>query len=406
MERERFNLAAGLSLTTLLCAAAWGAEWTVINLHPGPGGSSISQSVCNGQQAGVVTLAGSTTLHASLWRGSSGSWIDLNPSVSFQNSIAYATDEGQQVGFACPTGIKHAGVWSGSADSWIDLHPTGFDYSEAYALHAGQQVGYVSSGSTRASMWSGSAATWIDLHPAGALHSSATAVHSGRQGGIAQFGSRYHAGLWSGSASSWLDLNPANVYHGMVRSMDSAQQVGSFEYLSPSGDRACLWTGTPESFVDLHPAGASASIAFAVFGGVQAGFAVIGGMDHACLWTGTASSWVDLHPLLPPTFTSSVARGVWSNAKFTYVTGSGFNAQSGHDEAILWVKLPPCGADLNADTIVNEEDFSMFAGQYDILDCADSAMPADCPADLNGDNVVDDADFQVFVVAYNQFRCP
>jgi hypothetical protein len=43
---------------------------------------------------------------------------------------------------------------------------------------------------------------------------------------------------------------------------------------------------------------------------------------------------------------------------------------------------------------------------YDILDCADPAMPAECPADLDRSASVDDADFQRFVLAYNEVVCP
>ncbi len=65
-----------------------------------------------------------------------------------------------------------------------------------------------------------------------------------------------------------------------------------------------------------------------------------------------------------------------------------------------------CPADLNGDNQVDDADFVLFAGAYNILDCADPAMPAGCPADLNGDGVVDDADFVAFVAAYNELVCP
>jgi hypothetical protein len=65
-----------------------------------------------------------------------------------------------------------------------------------------------------------------------------------------------------------------------------------------------------------------------------------------------------------------------------------------------------CPGDLNADTFVDDSDFVIFAPAYDILDCADPAMPADCPADLNADSVVDDLDFVLFAAAYNELICP
>lgn len=68
--------------------------------------------------------------------------------------------------------------------------------------------------------------------------------------------------------------------------------------------------------------------------------------------------------------------------------------------------LVPCFADMNDDGVVDDADFSMFVVAYDLLDCADPAMPARCPADLNKDGAVDDADFTSFVVAYEEVVCP
>ncbi len=67
---------------------------------------------------------------------------------------------------------------------------------------------------------------------------------------------------------------------------------------------------------------------------------------------------------------------------------------------------PQCPADLNGDGQVDDADFVVFVEAYNILDCADPAMPAGCPADLNGDSLVADADFVVFVAAYNELVCP
>ncbi|MBX3388228.1 MAG: immunoglobulin domain-containing protein [Phycisphaeraceae bacterium] len=69
------------------------------------------------------------------------------------------------------------------------------------------------------------------------------------------------------------------------------------------------------------------------------------------------------------------------------------------------ISVNSCPGDLNADGFVNDEDFSLFAGAYNLLVCEDQAMPEWCPADLNGDDLVDDLDFQIFVVAYDQLVC-
>ncbi|HEX8878343.1 MAG TPA: M12 family metallo-peptidase [Phycisphaerales bacterium] len=65
-----------------------------------------------------------------------------------------------------------------------------------------------------------------------------------------------------------------------------------------------------------------------------------------------------------------------------------------------------CPADLNSDGFVDDADFSPFASAYNVLDCADVAMPPDCLADLNHDGYVDDGDFVFFAVAYDALLCP
>lgn len=67
---------------------------------------------------------------------------------------------------------------------------------------------------------------------------------------------------------------------------------------------------------------------------------------------------------------------------------------------------PRCVGDLNGDGLVDDEDFVIFAGAYNILICPTSPRFDCCPADLNGDGFVDDADFVIFVAAYNALLCP
>lgn len=65
-----------------------------------------------------------------------------------------------------------------------------------------------------------------------------------------------------------------------------------------------------------------------------------------------------------------------------------------------------CPGDLNLDGQVDDADFVIFLAAYNILDCADPAMPAGCPSDLNGDGVVEDGDFVIFLAQYNALVCP
>lgn len=64
-----------------------------------------------------------------------------------------------------------------------------------------------------------------------------------------------------------------------------------------------------------------------------------------------------------------------------------------------------CASDLTDDGAVDDGDFVIFAGQYDLLICSTPAMPT-CSADLNADGYVDDGDFVLFVRAYEAIVCP
>jgi hypothetical protein len=65
-----------------------------------------------------------------------------------------------------------------------------------------------------------------------------------------------------------------------------------------------------------------------------------------------------------------------------------------------------CPWDLNNDGVVNDDDFQVFVLAYNILDCADAAMPLGCPSDFTFDRIVNDDDFLPFVQAYNDLLCP
>lgn len=73
---------------------------------------------------------------------------------------------------------------------------------------------------------------------------------------------------------------------------------------------------------------------------------------------------------------------------------------------VLTVKATCKPLDFTGDSIVNDADFAVFVGAYNLVACADPAMPAGCPADVTRDGIVDDVDFQFFVSAYNTVVCP
>ncbi len=58
-------------------AALWNASGSYTDLHPYGGYNSRVESVSNGWQAGYV-FTSSTVVHAGIWHGSKGTWIDLH----------------------------------------------------------------------------------------------------------------------------------------------------------------------------------------------------------------------------------------------------------------------------------------------------------------------------------------
>ena len=62
-----------------------------------------------------------------------------------------------------------------------------------------------------------------------------------------------------------------------------------------------------------------------------------------------------------------------------------------------------CRGDLNADTVCDDSDFTIFAGLYNDLISPGGPWTG---GDLNGDGNCDDADFSVFAGTYNDLICP
>lgn len=87
-------------------------------------------------------------------------------------------------------------------------------------------------------------------------------------------------------------------------------------------------------------------------------------------------------------------------------SGNGGSPNGNGAAFLAGATIQNCPADINNDGVVDDLDFQLFAAAYNILDCADPAMPSGCPADLNVDGFVDDADFSLFAVAYDALLCP
>lgn len=102
----------------------------------------------------------------------------------------------------------------------------------------------------------------------------------------------------------------------------------------------------------------------------------------------------------------AVASWVLSSIGDAYGSVASIGNDKGSPGRYVSVRCTPCPGDFNNDGPVDDSDFVIFAAAYNVLDCADAAMPAGCPADMNGDGFVDDADFVLFAAAYDEFICP
>lgn len=87
---------------------------------------------------------------------------------------------------------------------------------------------------------------------------------------------------------------------------------------------------------------------------------------------------------------------------YTIVFSNGCNDAT---SAAAAVSVNTCPGDLNADGVIDDADFTIFVGAYNVLVCEDPSMAVGCPADLNGDGLVEDLDFQVFIVGYDALVC-
>lgn len=328
-------------------AAAADIQWTALRLHPDGAYNSSANASWGGRQGGVVTFSGQPG-RAALWDGSEESWTDLTPSWG-NYGIVHGMDRTRQVGASESPFEPHATLWRGTAQSAVDLHPDPaiYRWSEAMAV-SGQQVvgraGFWQTGESHAALWNGTPESFVDLHPSVALWSEALATDGTLQGGrvdIRAAGVGRHAALWAGSAQSFVDLNPAGSVESVVRGMAQGVQVGRARWQGQSG-RAALWRGSAQSYVDMNPPGGLASELFATDGTLHVGAANFGGFSwRAGIWlSDDPNSYVNLHTYLSHGAVASSASAVWTDGATIYVSGA-ISPASGPLEAWLWVGTVP-----------------------------------------------------------------
>jgi hypothetical protein len=361
MQRAQYSALAIAAVGGWACAQPWQA----VVLHPPGAQESRVVAVQAGMQYGTCTLGSTGNPQAGYWRGSAQSWTPLADPT--QQSYTVGADGAQQVGIF----NAHASLWRGTPDSRVDLDPgpaSGSISSVAGDVRGAVQVGTIGLlfDLHHAGLWHGTAGSFVDLHPPGAVDSRALKTDGVLQGGaVAWTGSSFHAAIWNGMPGSVVDVNPAGASVSWVRGMAPGLQVGYADF--SWGTSAALWRGTAESFVNMNPPGMTTALFYATTGRVHAGILPQGSLGRAAVNFGIPDSWVGLHQFLPPQYASfSTAYAVYQDGPTVYVGGSARNS-SQYDEAILWIGTDPCYANCDQSTatpLLNISDFSCFLNRF------------------------------------------
>ncbi len=317
------------------------AQWSLTVLHPAGIANSGLYGAAPAQQVGYITTSSGPT-HAGYWSGTTGSFVDLDPSGTWL-SYANATNGTQQGGSlnATPGSFeRHAYLWSGTSASGIDLHPAGFARSNVTSMAGSFQGGTadVSLGTPHAALWSGTAASFVDLHPidpeVNYISSEITAMVGSQQAGFARVnGGSLRAILWNSSSTDFVYLHAgatASIASSAIYAMTMTQQGGVAD------GRAALWSGSHSSRVGLHPSGASTSKILAMVDGFQAGEVD----SQAAVWQGTAESYEKLHSLvvsnLGSNYTQSTIRGAYIDGDDVFLVGYATDTVNFISVAVIW----------------------------------------------------------------------
>jgi len=185
---------------------------------------SVIYGLSNGWAVGSATELGTNPhTYPRLWDLTNSTKTDLTPASEAEARVwgidgATASDPGFQVGEVSPS--LHAALWKGTAGSFVDLHPAMVSgapslASAAWAVSGSQQGGYATTADDdHAALWSGKASSFVDLHPlkvTGVKNSYIRAMATGIQVGNILFSddpTDSHAFLWYGAANTTLTCTP------------------------------------------------------------------------------------------------------------------------------------------------------------------------------------------------------
>lgn len=340
MGRISFPRLLALSLV-LTASVASHAQWSFTDLHhPSITYDSVAYAADGNNQVGYAGI-GSGLVQPTHWSSTSASFQNLNDTAGGSaGGIMFGAQGGHQVGQAQIAGVNRASLYSGTPSSRVDLHPSGAFWSEARGVYGSQQVGSAGmSAGTQAILWSGTSTSALSLHPSGFTSSNGHGIFGTTQVGKAEIGGHAHAGLWHGTSGSFVDLNPVGATDSEAWGVSATTQVGE-AYIGGVG-HAALWTGTAASFVDLHPVGFSGSQLLGALGSYQVGYAYSSGAVSAGIWQGTAGSFVDLSDYLTPDYSFSQANGISTDGANLYVVGAARHNPTMRYHAVMWTMPVP-----------------------------------------------------------------
>lgn len=315
----------------LFGAGVASAQYTFVDLHPGPGDSTSATSIYNSLISGNFEF----------WDGMAGgmAW-NANTGTEYFNSTiseAFATN-GTLVGGVIG---NFGGIWNPVSNTTTLFSAN----SRVLGMFGNEQVGRDPAG---AKMWHGTAASMVALPSlVGLVATQANATDGTYQvgfGGFVSTGYTPHAMLWQGAIGIPVDLHPSAFRSSKALGVSNGYQVGYAEsqFGAPyyGYEIAMMWSGTAASAVSLHPSGCTYSYANGVSGNQQVGWAhfALTGANHALLWNGSANNYLDLHTFLPPGYVNSYANSI------DPVTGDivgVVETSDGYTHAALWRRTTP-----------------------------------------------------------------
>ena len=235
-------------------AVAWqGNTGNYVDLNPAmpsAAGGSIARATDGVHEVGNGYDA-SGYPHALMWAGTAASARHIDPIDTCAIATGVSGDQivgyGQYCSFSPPQGPDLAYVWVKRVPTILTCQCVSW---MANGTDGAQEVGYANIDNSHfaALLWNGPQSQPVDLNPALANWSAAYGVRGGIQVGCASMpgtsGFQYHAALWRGSASSFVDLSrflPSGYTSSCALAVDGRGDVVGNAVDGAYGQHAILW---------------------------------------------------------------------------------------------------------------------------------------------------------------------